>query len=480
MQIILLSGGSGQRLWPLSNEIRSKQFLRIFSCDESMLQRTLNQIRRTCAESTITIATAQKQVTLLKKYLGEDFDLAIEPYRRNTFPAIALAASYLHDVKGVDTNEPVIVCPVDPYVDDKFFAQFHELAAQVTDAAPLVLMGIEPTYPSEKYGYIIPQTKEKFSRVKMFKEKPNLVDAQKFIDAGGLWNGGVFAFKLGYVLNKAQTLLGTSSHDELKDNYDALPNISFDYAVVEHEENIAVVRYVGEWKDIGTWNTLTEVLDSSFIGNVQADETCNNLHVINNGDVPIICMGLKDAVVAASPDGILISDKVQSSYIKPFVENLDRQIRFLEKSWGTFKIIDVDEHSLTIKVTLNRGSQMRYHSHERRDEVWNFIKGTGRIIIDDVEQVVRAGDVIKIPVGCKHTVIADTLLKIIEVQFGEDITVEDKIIHKVITKKIPAANFHDEDKHFYSRQCTIAVISKSESTSCVASASGSHSSENNG
>ena len=428
MQIVLLSGGSGQRLWPLSNEIRSKQFLKIFSGNESMLQRTLKQIRRTCEGAPVTIATAKKQETLIKKYLGEDFDLAIEPCRRNTFPAIALAASYLHDVKGVDADEAVVVCPVDPYVDDNFFAKFLLLAAQISDEAPLILMGIEPTYPSEKYGYIIPETKENVSRVKMFKEKPNAVDAQKFIDAGGLWNGGVFAFKVGYLLDKAQKLLGTSSHSELKENYAALKSISFDYAVVEHEQNIKVVRYVGEWKDIGTWNTLTEVLDSNFIGQVQANETCENLHVINNGDVPIICMGLKDAVVAVSPDGILISDKVQSSFIKPFVENLDKQIRFMEKSWGTFKIIDADDTSLTIKVTLNSGSQMKYHSHEHRSEVWNFIAGTGRVILDGVEKVVQAGDIVEIPIGCKHTVIADTQLKIIEVQLGEDISVEDKIL----------------------------------------------------
>lgn len=430
MQIILLSGGSGQRLWPLSNEVRSKQFLKIFNeaGGESMLQHVLNQIRRTCAGATVTIATAKKQVTLLKKYLGEKFDLSAEPCRRNTFPSIALAAAYLHDVKGVDENERIIVCPVDPYVDDRFFEQFHMLAAQISDDSPLVLMGIEPTYPAEKYGYIIPKTKEKISRVEMFKEKPDRINAQKFIDAGGLWNGGVFAFKLGYVLKKAQELLGTSSHAGLVKNYDALPNISFDYAVVEHEKNIKVVRYVGEWKDIGTWNTLTEVLESNSIGQVQADSTCQNLHVINNGDVPIICMGLKNAVVVAGTDGILVSDKAASSYIKPFVEHLDKQVRFVEKSWGSFKIIDADEKSLTIKVTLNRGNQMRYHSHERRDEVWNFIEGKGRVIIDGEEKVVLAGDVIKISVGCKHTVIADEPLKIIEVQIGEDITVEDKIV----------------------------------------------------
>lgn len=428
MQIVLLSGGSGQRLWPLSNDVCSKQFLKIFKDEECMLQRVLKQIRRACEGVPITIAAAKKQEPLFKKYLGENFELSTEPCRRNTFPAIVLAAAYLHDVKKIPVDETVIVCPVDPYVDDDFFAQFSLLAAQIANDAPLVLMGIEPTYPSEKYGYIIPQSKEEVSRVKMFREKPGLVDAQKFIEAGALWNGGVFAFKLGYVLDKARKLLGMSSHAALIKNYSELPNISFDYAVVEHEKNIKVVRYVGAWKDIGTWNTLTEVLEQNFIGQVQSDITCENVHVINNSDVPIICMGLKNAVVVAGAEGILVSDKAASSYIKPFVECLDRQIRFAEKSWGSFKIIDVESGSLTVKVTLNRGSRMRYHSHERRDEVWNFIEGTGRIIIDGEEKVVRAGDVIKIPRGVKHTVLADAPLKIIEVQLGEDITVEDKIV----------------------------------------------------
>lgn len=432
MQIILLSGGSGQRLWPLSNDVRSKQFLEIFAGGENMLQRVLKQIRRANRDAPITIATAKKQEPLLKKYLAENFEMSTEPCRRNTFPAIALAAAYLHDVKNVDADEAIIVCPVDPYVDDKFFDRFALLAEQISAESPLILMGIEPTYPSEKYGYIIPQSKEKISRVKFFKEKPNLIDAQKFIDMGGLWNGGVFAFKLSYVLDKAKNLLGTCSYAALKNSYAELPNISFDYAVVEHEKNIRVVRYVGEWKDIGTWNTLTEVLDSNSIGQVQTDTTCDNLHVINNSDVPIICMGLKNAVVVAGSEGILVSDKAASSYIKPFVENLDSQTRFAEKSWGSFKIIDVENESLTIKVTLNHGSRMKYHSHERRDEVWNFIEGTGRIVIDGVEKIVRAGDVVQIPCGVKHTIIADEPLKIIEVQRGKDITADDKIIWKEV------------------------------------------------
>ena len=431
MQIILLSGGSGQRLWPLSNDIRSKQFLKLFgeADGESMLQRVLNQIHRTCAGVPVTIATAKKQVPLLKKFLGDGYALSIEPCRRNTFPSIALAAAYLRDVKGVAADEKILVCPVDPYVEDNFFAQFDTLAAQISSTAPLILLGIEPTYPSEKYGYILPRTNEPISRVMSFKEKPDFAAAQKLIAAGALWNGGVFAFTLEYILDKAEKILGTASHERLKKIYDTLPNISFDYAVAEREENISVVRYGGEWRDIGTWNTLTEVLGSSFVGHdIQADGACENLHVINEADMPIICMGLRDAVVVASPEGILVSDKKSSSYIKPFVERLDKQVRVAEKSWGSFRIIDVTDESLTVKVTLNRGARMRYHSHEHRDEVWHFVQGTGRVILDGREQSVTAGDVIKIPVDCKHTVIADNPLKIIEVQIGRDISVADKII----------------------------------------------------
>ncbi len=430
MQIILLSGGSGQRLWPLSNEIRSKQFIKIFKSSneeyESMLQRTLKQIRNAGKNISITVATSEYQETILKKYIDSDIKISSEPSRRDTFPCIALAAAYLYDVQKIDLNESVVVCPVDPYVDDNFFESFNLLADQISEDFPLVLMGINPTYPSEKYGYIIPTSTEKISDVKTFKEKPNQQTAQKYIDEGALWNGGVFAFKLKYILNKTQKLLGFSSYDEILKNYDSLEKISFDYAVVEHEKNIKVVRYNGEWKDVGTWNTLTEVMQSNYIGKVQADQTCENLHVINESDLPIICMGLENIIVAASPEGILISEKTSSSYIKPFVENIHQQIRFAEKSWGSFKVIDVEKGSLTIKVTLNAGHRMKYHSHEFRREIWNIIEGSGRVVIDDVEKFVKVGDIIEIPINCKHTIIADMDMKIIEVQIGESIDVEDK------------------------------------------------------
>ena len=153
-------------------------------------------------------------------------------------------------------------------------------------------------------------------------------------------------------------------------------------------------------KDLGTWNTLTEAMDEKIIGNAKEDDTCENTQIINDLDIPVLVMGLKDAVVSASPDGILVSDKHQSSYIKPYVDKIVQPVRYAEKSWGSFQVIDVESESMSIKVTLRPGHRMNYHSHERRDEVWTIISGTGRTIVDGMEQSVKAGDVITMQAGC--------------------------------------------------------------------------------
>jgi mannose-1-phosphate guanylyltransferase len=437
MNLVLLSGGSGKRLWPLSNDIRSKQFIKIFKrpntdlqtddAYESMVQRVYRQIKAADPEATVTIATSKSQVSAIHNQLGNDVGISVEPCRRDTFPAIALATAYLHDVKGIPADEAVVVCPVDPYVNDDYFIALNrlwELAQQGT--ANLVLMGIQPTYPSEKYGYIIPVTSDTVAKVSTFKEKPNAATAQQYIEQGGLWNGGVFAYKISYVLDRAHQLLDFSDYADLYSKYETAAKISFDYAVAEHEPDIAVLRFNGEWKDLGTWNTLTEAMEENIVGDARLNDTCRNVHVINELGIPVLAMGLHDVVVSASSEGILVSDKEQSSYIKPFVDAIDQQVMFAEKSWGQYRVLDVEEDSMTIKVTLNSGHKMNYHSHEKRDEVWTVISGTGRTIVDGMEQPVKAGDVITMAAGCKHTVIADTKLQLIEVQLGKDISVNDK------------------------------------------------------
>ncbi len=434
MNIVLLSGGSGKRLWPLSNDVRSKQFMKIFKTEdgtyESMVQRMYRQIRQVDSEAAITIATSKTQVSAIHNQLGKNVGISLEPCRRDTFPAIALATAYLHDVQGISEEEAVVVCPVDPYVDESYFKALNDLwkLAQA-DVANLVLMGMEPTYPSEKYGYIIPHNQEKVSAVDTFKEKPDENTAKQYISQGALWNGGVFAYKLKYVLERAHELIDFKDYYDLFEKYEALTKISFDYAVVEKEKSIAVMRFSGEWKDLGTWNTLTEAMEEPVIGKGVLDDTCENVHVINELDVPLLCMGLKDVVVSASPDGILVSDKNKSSYIKPYVDKIDGQIMYAEKSWGSYRVMDVEEESMTIKVTLNAGHQMNYHSHERRDEVWTIVSGKGVTIVDGMEQPVSAGDVITMQAGCKHTIIATTELKLIEVQLGTEISADDKNKH---------------------------------------------------
>ena len=431
MNIILLSGGSGKRLWPLSNDIRSKQFIKIFRTEtgkyESMLQRMYRQIKKADSNAKVTIATSKAQVSSIHHQLGENIGISVEPCRRDTFPAIALATAYLHDIQGVSDEEIVVVCPVDPYVEEDYFQALEKLGKQAEKGeANLVLMGIAPTYPSEKYGYIIPENTESVSRVLTFREKPDEKTAEQYISQGALWNGGVFAYRLKYVLDKAHEWIDFTDYEDLFSKYDTLTKISFDYAIVEKENNIQVMRFAGQWKDLGTWNTLTEAMSENIIGNAEMNENCSGVNIINELNVPVLAMGLHDVVISASTEGILVSDKKQSSYIKPYVDKINRQIMFAEKSWGSFRVLDVEEKSLTIKVTLHAGHRMNYHSHKNRDEVWVVISGRGKTIVDGMEQNITAGDVITMQAGCRHTVLAKTELQLIEVQLGEEINVHDK------------------------------------------------------
>lgn len=431
MNIVLLSGGSGKRLWPLSNDIRSKQFIKLFKTEtgdyESMVQRVYRQIKKVDADATVTIATAKTQVSAIRNQLGDNVGISVEPCRRDTFPAIALATAYLVDVMGVNPEESVVVCPVDPYVNEDYFEALKGLSQQADKGeANLVLMGIEPTYPSEKYGYIIPESADQTAKVKTFKEKPNVETAKNYISQGALWNGGVFAYKLKYVLSRAHELIDFTDYQDLFAKYDTLTKISFDYAVVEKEQSIQVQRFAGQWMDLGTWNTLTEAMEEPVIGKGVLNDVCENVHIINEMDVPVLAMGLHDVVISASPEGILVSDKEQSSYIKPYVDKFVQQTMFAEKSWGSFRVLDVERGSMTIKVTLNHGHSMNYHSHQHRDEVWVVISGSGRTVVDGMEQKVNPGDVITMQAGCRHTVIAETELKLVEVQLGEAISVDDK------------------------------------------------------
>lgn len=438
MKIILLSGGSGKRLWPLSNDSRSKQFLKVLEDKESnlqsMVQRVWNQISNVgLAESTV-IATGKSQEDMIKSQLDNQAGLIIEPCRRDTFPAIALAASYVYSVKESDLDEVVAILPVDPYVDDAFFSRVKGLETAVQDSgADLALIGVTPTYPSSKYGYIVPivsRSETDYLPVQRFTEKPSEVAASALIQDGALWNCGVFAFKLGYVISILEEKGLPTQYEELLKQYATLPKISFDYEVVEKTQNIVVLPYNGYWKDLGTWNTLTEEMATKQIGKGVISEDSENVHLINELDIPVTVLGGSNLVVAASPDGILVSDKEASPRIKELVGAFDNRPMYEERRWGWYKVLDYtkfeeDKEVLTKRIGIAAGKNLSYQLHDYRDEVWTIIKGEGEFILNDKIRTVKPGDVLQVQAGEKHAIRATTDLEIIEVQTGTQLIEED-------------------------------------------------------
>ena len=432
MNIIFLSGGSGKRLWPLSNEVNSKQFLSILKNPdgeaESMVQRMYRSLKKVVDYSSVTFATSKSQVSSLRRQLGENVSISIEPIRRNTFPAIVLAAAYLHDIKSINIEEPIIVCPIDSFVDIDYFFMLQSMAKQVeSNKSNLVLMGITPTFPSENYGYIIPASSDNISTVSSFKEKPQQEEAEKYIRKGALWNGGVFAFKLNYILRIAERLLGYSNYDLILKNYSLLPADSFDHVIVEKEKNVQVMRFSGLWKDIGNWKSLTETMEDYSLGNAKVID-CNNTHVINELQIPVVTLGTKNLTIAASYDGILVTDKNHCNKVKNLVP-LMRPMRE-EREWGEYYVIDYQnikdgKESLTKHLVIGAGKHISYQCHNQRVEMWMITEGTGEMIINGETSIIKCGSTITIPAGTKHAVRARETLHIIEVQIGYHISEDD-------------------------------------------------------
>lgn len=432
MNIILLSGGSGKRLWPLSDEIRSKQFLKLFQNEdgreESMLQRVHRQILKKIPSANIVVATGKKQVSLIREQLGNSVKVCVEPERRDTFPAIVLATAFMHYELGIEDSESIIICPVDPYVDESYFESIRELdMLSHQGIAKILLLGIHPSYPSEKYGYIIPESNSYVSSVASFKEKPDTNTAKKYLDEHALWNAGVFACEIRYILDLARVQVQFSDYRDLYKKYTLLPKISFDYAVVENENSICVVRYYGQWKDIGTWNVLSETMINPVLGNVLLDEECEGVNVINELDIPILCAGCNNLVVSASNNGILVADKTSCENLKPSVEKIADNNRVVTHTWGSFRIVDVQEESLTALLHFNKNQMLSYHSHNYRNEIWTVVAGNGIAIIDDDKQELKVGDTVIIAAGCKHMIIVNDKLSLLETQIGKYIDVTDKI-----------------------------------------------------
>ena len=306
----------------------------------------------------------------------------------------------------------------------------HKLDGAVqAGAADIVLMGVAPTYPSEKYGYIIPDIREDFKRNQLlpvleFREKPDMQTAGELIQKGGLWNCGVFAFKLSYMMDIVKGIFSCVCYADVAAQYGKLEKTSFDYAVVEKAESVAVLPYHGEWKDLGTWNTLTEVMEEEPIGDVSLSGDCRNTHVINELEIPVVVMGAKDMVVAASPDGILVSDKVQSSYIKKYVEKRNLRPMFEERSWGEYTVLNLSldaagNRTVTKKKFVKAGREIGEARHGNHLEVWTVLSGRAVVMIKGRKHDALAGDTFTIDRGVLHSLWAKEDTVLLEVQIEE-------------------------------------------------------------
>ncbi|WP_134686082.1 sugar phosphate nucleotidyltransferase [Brevibacillus migulae] len=462
MKIVLLSGGSGKRLWPLSNDSRSKQFLKLLTNSgqqaESMVQRIWRQLEKNGLAGDALLSTNESQVELIENQLGAQIPCIIEPQRRDTFPAIALASSYLHSVKSIAVDEVVIVMPVDPYVDDHFFEKVKELEQIIRQSAmDIALIGVKPDYPSTKYGYILPiaaenadESVQTYKRVKQFIEKPTEAIATQLITQQALWNCGVFAFRLGYMLQQLQARGLPAQYHELQRQYEKLPKISFDYEIVEKTERVAVVPYDGEWMDIGTWNTLTAVMEHNPLGKGYLHEDCDDTSVINELEIPVVVIGISHAIVAVSPDGILMADKAKSHLVKDIVSGIDTvpMSMYQEKRWGWVQVLSSgrtapDQEVLTRQMLIRAGKHTSYHVHHQRKTIWIIVAGRGEIAMDDQLLQAGVGDVFQIPAGARHGIRAINDLKLIEIQMGENLAETD--VERICTtweevRRLPEGN----------------------------------------
>ncbi|USB33780.1 sugar phosphate nucleotidyltransferase [Paenibacillus sp. YPG26] len=432
MRIILLSGGSGKRLWPLSGEVRSKAFLKLLpgpdGSRESMIQRVCRQLGEAGLLGSTAIVTHHSQLELVRSQIGNLIPILTEPYKRGTLTAIALACTYLKSQPDADLNEPLIFMPVDPFVEASFFELLRTLPSVLSSSgADIALVGTRPACASTQYGYIVPEAAgtdkaDGYYRVTRFAEKPDMTQARRLLEKGALWNCGVFAFSLEFI-SKALLEFGLpEDNGQLVQIYEGLSEASFDKEIVEHTKNTVVVPYEGAWEDLGSWDTFTKHLGTESIGPGSISDDSRHTHLVSELDQPIHVIGVSNLIIAASPDGILVASKENSSRIKELDPGRSILPSTTEYSWGRVKILRrsgpseaPDEIISTVRVL--QGEQLREPGRPGWKGIWMILSGSGQVTIDDCPpRAVKSGDVLEIKSGTPCSLVADTELEFVSVQ----------------------------------------------------------------
>ncbi|GGG17033.1 sugar phosphate nucleotidyltransferase [Paenibacillus abyssi] len=438
MRIVLLSGGSGKRLWPLSNEIRSKIFMKVLptaeGINESMIQRVCRQLKEVGLDSSSLIVTHKSQVDITIHHVGSQMPIIAEPSKRGTFHAVALTAAYLHSRLQTDPRETICFIPVDLFAETAFIERFLRFPAVLQQSqAELALLGTRPTFPSDQYGYIVPAADNgaEYYRVEQFAEKPDVNKALALINQNALWNCGIFAFPLSFMLSWLDKKGLPVVYEEMLSRYEHLSEVSFDKEVVEQSRHAVVMPYDGFWNDLGSWEALVQQLESPVIGSGTISEDSINTHLVNELAVPVHVVDVPNIIVASSNDGILVASKKSSNRIKEILPKTRPKPMYVEKRWGSSRVLDhsgengQDIAALTKKIEMLPGQNLSYQQHQKRKEVWVVLSGIGEIMLDGKLSPVQPGDIFQISSGTKHGIKAVTPLVIIEVQIGTDLTEDD-------------------------------------------------------
>ncbi len=461
MHGIILAGGSGSRLWPLSRELYPKQLLKLNS-NKSLLERTYERLMGIMDVDNIVAITNAKHISDVRMQLSrynKDVRILGEPCAKNTAPAIAITTKYLLDF---GSDDIIVVLPSDHLINDsRAFSETIEEAAKLAKQGYIVTLGVKPTYAGIGFGYIKAQEKlEDGYKVECFKEKPDLKTAQEYFESSDYyWNAGIFIFKASTMM---ETLKETAPeiyditqkfNFKVQDDidymtFDKYPVISIDYAVMEKAKNIAMVKMKSDWNDLGSWDAVYDINEKDEKNNVKLgnviEKDCEN-SMLFSSDRLLAGVGLKDVIIVETSDAVLACDKNNTQGVKDIYDKLKKTKNdthrihtTVYRPWGYYTVLNHGDGYLTKMICVSRKGQLSLQSHNHRSEHWVVLSGTARVTLEDKVFMLKAGSSIDIPVKAIHSLANpyDTELKIIEVQKGDKLEEEDIIRYKDIYGRV--------------------------------------------
>ena len=444
---VILAGGSGSRLWPLSRELYPKQLLNLCA-EKSLLQSTFERLNKFIPAENIISVTNSKHYSNVKMQLGEMSENSIilsEPISKNTAPAIALSVKYI--IENTDEDEIILVVPSDLLIEnDEKFVQTVEVAKQYAQEGKIVTFGVKPDYPETGFGYVCCDG----GKVISFTEKPNKQIAQEFIEKGNyFWNSGIFMFKVSTIIQELEQycpeissiIRNISCADKTAPftEFEKMPCISIDYALMEKSQNIAMVELQSDWKDLGSWKSIYEVSPKDNDGNVFVghvlDKGSKNSFVYSSSKL-VATIGLEDTVIVETEDAILACKKDKTQEVKQVYETLKEQHdgtqmvhKTVYRPWGFYTVIAEGKGFQTKLIHVNQGQKLSVQSHNHRSEHWVVLSGMAKVVLEGQDHILSPGHSIDIAVKAIHSLQNpyEGDLEIIEIQKG-DILSEDDII----------------------------------------------------